>query len=68
MELLGWLIWLTLELSEFNIEFQPRPAIKGHILTNLINKFSDNSGGVYVEKDNSQVAPKEASTKDEVLN
>ena len=36
----GRLLKWVIELSQFQIEFQPRPAIKGQALANFIVKFS----------------------------
>ena len=36
----GWLLKWAIELTQFEIEFQPRPAIKGQALADFITEFS----------------------------
>ena len=39
-----WLIQWAIELSEFDIKYQPKSAIKAHALANFIAEFTPNHG------------------------
>ena len=35
-ELSGWLVWWAVELSEFDIQYKPRPSIKSQSLADFV--------------------------------
>ena len=39
-EAAGWMALWAVELSEFDIQYQPRTAIKGHVVADFINEFT----------------------------
>ena len=42
LEATGWLIQWAIELNEFDVKYQPRNAIKAHVLADFITKFTPN--------------------------
>ena len=44
LEATGWLIQWAIELSEFDIKYQPRNAIKAQVLADFIAEFTPNQG------------------------
>ena len=42
LEAVGWLIQWAIELSEFDVRYQPRNAIKAQVLVDFIAEFSPN--------------------------
>ena len=44
MEVAGQLIQWTIELSEFDVRYQPRSAIKAQVLGDFIVEFTPNQG------------------------
>ena len=46
LEAAGRLIQWAIELSEFNVKYQPRSAIKAQVLADFIVEFTPNQGGL----------------------
>ena len=44
LEAVGWLIQWAIELSEFDVRYQPRNATKAQVLANFIAEFTPNKG------------------------
>ena len=44
LEAAGRLIQWVIELSEFNVRYQPRSAIKAQVLADFITEFTPNQG------------------------
>ena len=40
LEAASWIVQWAIELSQFDIEYRPRTAIKAHVLANFIAKFT----------------------------
>lgn len=51
VEMSGGLIWWTLELSEFDIEFQPRMVVKAQAIADFIAESIDNPGSIGAKED-----------------
>ena len=50
-EAIGWMVLWAIELSEFNIKYRPRTAMKGQVVTNFIVLIFSNMDSNNITKD-----------------
>lgn len=43
-EAVGWMALWAIELSKFDVQYHPRIAIKGQVVTNFIAEFTNMEG------------------------